>query len=330
MSMKAQAIVFPSKNEVDVQSYDVPAVNEGELRVRTEYSGVSQGTEIWALTGQRPELQFPTVPGYQSIGVIEEINGATNYQIGQRVMFATSRLPDEFPPTWMGAHVGQAILPERGGKAPLILPENCDPIASALSALPAVSLRGLNMLNIKIGDLVVVTGQGLIGQGSAQLARLRGATVVVADMSAPRLWLSKQTGADYAVNVKEENLNEVVRGINPAGADVIIETTGRADQFAPCIELMRAQGQLLLQGWYPEPITFDFHATHGKRPTVAITCGFDSGETAQCLTLMSQDKLRFRELVTHLLPVSQAPQIYPQLAANTPDVLGVVFDWSQL
>ncbi len=329
--MKAQAIVFPTVNEVEVQSYEVPALGEGELRIRTEHSGVSQGTEIWALIGQRPEIKFPTVPGYQSVGVIEEIGaGATGYEIGQRVMFATSRLADEFPKTWMGAHVGQALVPARGDKAPLILPTGCDPIAAALSALPAVSLRGINMLDVKIGDLVVVTGQGLIGQGSAQLARLRGATVVVADINTPRLALSRQTGADYAVNVTKENLGEVVRKIKPAGADVIIETTGRAEQFAPCIELLRGQGQLLLQGWYPQPITYDFHATHGKRPTIAITCGFDSGETAQCLTLMSQGKLRFRELVTHLLPVSEAPQIYPKLAANAPDVLGVVFDWSQI
>jgi threonine dehydrogenase-like Zn-dependent dehydrogenase len=240
--------------------------------------------------------------------VIEEIgDGATGYEIGQRVMFATSRLPENFPPTWMGAHVGQAIVPSKGERAPLFLPEGCDPIAASLSALPAVSLRGINMLNIKIGDLVVVIGQGLIGQGSAQLARLRGATVVVADINAPRLALSKQTGADVTVNIKEEDLNAVVRAIKPAGADVIIETTGRADQFAPCINLLRGQGQLLMQGWYPQPITFDFHATHGKRPTIAITCGFDSSETAQCLTLMSQGKLRF-----------------------APDILGVVFDWSQV
>jgi 2-desacetyl-2-hydroxyethyl bacteriochlorophyllide A dehydrogenase len=329
--MQAQAIVFPAVNQVEIQSCDLPELRADEVLIRTQYSGISQGTEIWALIGQRPELRFPTVPGYQSVGVIEKLGeSATGFEIGQRVLFRSSRLPEHFPPTWMGAHVSHAIVTSQGDRAPIVIPENCDSIAATLAALPAVSLRGINMLDVKIGDLVVVTGQGLIGQGSAQLARLRGATVIVADINARRLELSHQCGADVPVNIKEQNLGEAVRCIKPKGADVVIETTGRADQFAPCINLLREQGQLLLQGWYPQPITFDFHQTHGKRPTIAITCGFDSDEVRQCLTLMSQNKLRFSELVTHRLPIHQAPEIYQKMVNNAPDVLGVVFDWNQI
>jgi 2-desacetyl-2-hydroxyethyl bacteriochlorophyllide A dehydrogenase len=328
--MKAQAIVFPAPHQVEIQSYDLPELRADELLIRTEYSGISQGTEIWALTGQRRELTFPTVPGYQSVGIIEQTGAdVTNFQTGQRVMFASSRLPESYPPTWMGAHVSHALVPATGERAPLIVPENCDPVAASVSALPAVSLRGINMLNVNIGDLVVVTGQGLIGQGSAQLAKLRGATVVVSDIGAKRLELSQRTGADVIVNVKEQDLAEVARSIKPAGADAVIETTGRSDQFAPCVQMLRPLGQLLLQAWYPQPISFDFHETHMKRPTIAVTCGFDSSETTQCMELMSRGKLQFRELVTHLLPITEAPGIYNKLLSNSPDVLGVVFDWSR-
>jgi threonine dehydrogenase-like Zn-dependent dehydrogenase len=44
---------------------------------------------------------------------------------------------------------------------------------------------------------------------------------------------------------------------------------------------------------------------------------------------MRWNKLRYRELVTHLLPFEQAPGVYEQMLANSPDVLGVVFDWSK-
>lgn len=327
--MKAQAIVFPSPRRVEIQSHALPELSNNELLIRTLYSGISQGTEIWALTGQRQEITFPTVPGYQSVGIIEEVGAqVSNFQTGQKVMFATSRLPEQYPPTWMGAHVSHALVPAEGERAPLVVPEGCDLVAASLSALPAVSLRGIRMLNINIGDLVVVTGQGLIGQGSAQLARLSGATVLVSDVGSRRLELSQQVGADMAVNVKDGDLAEVVRSIKPAGADVVIETTGRADQFVSCIDLLRPLGQLLLQGWYPQPISFDFHATHLKRPTIAITCGFDASETMECLHLMRWGKLRYRELVTHLVPVKDAPAIYDRLLSNAPDMLGVVFDWS--
>ena len=327
----ATAIVFPSPREVRLEPYELPAPRPDEILVRTEYSGVSQGTEIWALTGQRRELTFPTVPGYQSVGVVEGIGGdASGYQVGQRVLFASSRLPETYPPTWMGAHVSYALTPATGERAPIHVPDGCDPVAAALAALPAVSLRGIKMLSIRPGDLVVVTGQGLIGQGSAQLARSRGATVIASDISETRLRLSSNVGADHIVNVREQDLGSVVRSLKPAGADVVIETTGRADQFAPCIDLLRPLGHLLLQGWYPDPISFDVHTTHLKRPTVAITCGFDADETATVLGLMRREELRFRPLVTDLTPVTAAPRLYARMLASDPDVLGVVFDWSVL
>ena len=104
------------------------------------------------------------------------------------------------------------------------------------------------MLTIRPGDLVVVMGQGLIGQGSAQLARQRGATVLATDIGSTRLRLSRETSADHVINVREQDLRAAVHDLKPSGADVVIETTGRAEQFAPCIDLMRTQGQLLLRG----------------------------------------------------------------------------------
>jgi 2-desacetyl-2-hydroxyethyl bacteriochlorophyllide A dehydrogenase len=331
--MQARAIVFPAKNEVEIQSHEVPALRPNEMLVRTEYSGISQGTEIWALTGFRNELTFPTIPGYQSVGIIEELGAeAAPFQVGQRVLFTSSRLPESCTRTWMGGHVSHAVVAVDGYHPPVLVPETTDPIAAAVAALPAVSLRGLNMLKIGIGDLVVVTGQGLIGQGSAQLARWRGATVIATDMAENRLRLSRENSADVVVHARDGDLDAVVRSIKPAGADAVIETTGRSDQFAPAIDLLREQGQLLLQGWYPNPITFDFNITHGKRPLIAVTSGFGIEDTTNCLQLMGQavpggTKLRYRELVTDLVPVDEAPAIYARLLKNDPDVLGVVFDW---
>lgn len=321
----SQAIVFPEPHKVEIQTYDVPDLEPDEILVQAEYSGISQGTEIWAYHGSRPEIKFPTVPGYQTVGKVLDIGSAiTNFAPGQRVMVNTSRLPSAFPETWMGAHSSHIVTKEA-----VLVPEGCDPVGAAVSALSAVSLRGIRMIDIRIGDVVVVTGQGLIGQSSAQLGGLHGGIVVATDMLPERLALSRKNGTDITVNIKEEDLGKIVRNIRPAGVDVVIETTGRSDQFAPCVDLLRWEGQLLLQGWYPKPITFDFHATHLKKPRVAVTCGFDFKDVATCLELSRYGKLKLRELVSHLVPIEEAPEIYPRLAAGDPSFLGVVFDWTQ-
>jgi 3-hydroxyethyl bacteriochlorophyllide a dehydrogenase len=168
---QARAIVFPEPHKVKIEHYDLPAIQPDEILIETEYSGVSQGTEMWAFEGVRPELKFPTVPGYQSIGKVSQVGGnVRDFTPGQRVMAKSNRLPSSFPETWMGAHASHLITKEA-----IPVADECDPVGAAISALPAVSLRGLRMIDIGIGDTVVVIGRGLIGQASAQLARLRGA-----------------------------------------------------------------------------------------------------------------------------------------------------------
>lgn len=320
-----KAIVFPEANKVEIQEFPLPDLRAGELLVKTEVSGVSQGTELWALTARRPELKFPTVPGYQGIGTIEAVGeGVQKFTPGQKVLFIASRVPDATTPTWMGTHMSHCLVAQ--DKA-IPLPEGIDPIGAVLAPLPAVSLRGLKMLTVNIGDLVVVTGQGLIGQASAQLARLRGATVIASDANPKRLELSRQYSADLVVDVRTENLADAVKKVKPGGADVIIETTGRSDMFAPTMNLMRPLGQYLLQGWYPDPVTFDFHVTHAKRPHIAVTCGMDLEDTATCLDLIKAKRLQWSELVTHVAPIDEAPSLYKRMLDGDPEMLGVVFHW---
>lgn len=222
-----KAVVITGPNAIEIQQHDAPNLKPNELLIRTEYSGVSQGTELQAFTGKRPELSLPTVPGYQAVGTVEAVGDEVErYKVGQRVMFSTSRLPAAFTETWMGAHVSHAFVSTTGDRAPLPLPEGADGVSTALSALAAVSLRGIRIVPVRIGDLVVVVGQGLIGQGSAQLARLQGAVVVAADIAPERLKLSQAHSADYTVNVGEQALDEVVRTVKPGGADVVIEQAG--------------------------------------------------------------------------------------------------------
>jgi threonine dehydrogenase-like Zn-dependent dehydrogenase len=47
------------------------------------------------------------------------------------------------------------------------------------------------------------------------------------------------------------------------------------------------------------------------------------------MTLMQYGKLHQRELITHVVPVTEAPGMYEKMKVNDPSVLGVVFDWRQ-
>lgn len=326
--MKSTAIVITEPHSIELQAYDLPAPRADELLIRTEYSGVSQGTEVDAFRGARPELTFPTVTGYQSVGVVEDVGSAvTGFHVGDRVLFTTSRLPESFPFTWMAGHVSHAVA-STSSRSPIRLPAEVDPVEAALTAMVAVGLGGIQQVRVELGDIALVSGQGLIGQASAQLARTRGAVVVTTDLSPTRVRLSREHSADIAVDLNDTDVDAVLRDLAPRGVDLVIETSGRADQFAPSINRLRTQGTLLLQGYYKQHIDIDFHPTHIKKPTIAAACGF--GDMNLALALLRWGKVRFRDLVTHLASPTEAAALFSRMEAADPDILGVVFDWQTL
>src|SRR6266498_2851444 len=74
--MKTQAVVFPEPKRVELWEMELPDPGPDEVLVRTVYSGVSQGTERWALIaryddyGDDPSAAYPCSPGYQAAGVV--------------------------------------------------------------------------------------------------------------------------------------------------------------------------------------------------------------------------------------------------------------------
>lgn len=325
--MPERALVFPDVNRVELRSIDPPGEpGPREVRIRVELSGVSQGTEVWALVGKRQELQYPTIPGYQAIGVIEEVGqDSGEFVPGDRVLFHKARVPNGYPNTWMGTHQS-VVLASIDSDPPIRkLPAAVAPDEAVLAAMVAVSLRGIQMLDVPLGCVAVVTGQGLIGQAAAQLLRARGAYVMATDLSARRLELSRAHSSDRAIHPLEEDLGQLVREIAPNGADIVCDTTGRAGDFAAWIDLLRQGGQLLMQGFYPDPVTFDFAPTHIKRPHIAITCG--TGDTQLALDLIARKRIAWAPMVTHRVPIAEAPAIYQRMAEGDPDLLGVVLDW---
>ncbi len=325
--MKPHAILFPAINQIDIVDIDAPGQpGEGEIRVRLELSGVSQGTEVWALTGRRKELTFPTIPGYQAVGLVEAVGeGVSDLQIGDRVVLHRGNVPKGYPETWMGTHQSVLITPVSGDPPVRKVPEGVTPEEAVLCAMAAVSLRGVDKLDVPLGATAVVTGQGLIGQAAAQLLRARGAYVIATDLSPKRLDLSQQYSADLAVDPRQADIKALVAQRSRNGADIVCDTTGRAGDFASWIDLLRPQGQLLMQGYYPDPINFDFFDTHLKQPQIAITCGI--GDTQRTLDLIATGRLKWKEMITHRVPVAQAPQMYQRMREGDADMLGVVFDW---
>jgi 2-desacetyl-2-hydroxyethyl bacteriochlorophyllide A dehydrogenase len=331
MSQKTPAVVFPRPNQVELTMVTAPDPAPNEIAVRTVYSGISVGTERWGLTGRYNHWgddiarYYPYVPGYQRAGIVEAVGSAVEgFAVGDRVFSRTARIEEQDLEHrgWLG-HIGYAVVsPDALWK----LGPTADMEEASLWQMPAAGAHGVRLAGVQPGELVVTTGQGLIGQMSAQMSRLRGATVISSDLMDKRVQLSGLHSADIAVNGRRENLRDVIRQIQPDGADVVIDTSGNSGLFDFLLGLIRREGRICLQGYYPDPFHIEFHPTHEQRATVIFPCGRD--DPAALVPLFDRHKLRIKPLITHRFPIAQAKEAY-DLIINKPDeALGIIFDWT--
>jgi len=331
--MRTEAIVFTEVNRAELTEINLPEPAPSDCVVEVILSGVSVGTEVWALTGQRPygDTTFPCVPGYQAVGIVRESGAESSLVPGERVFFTKTKLsPPYSQGNWMGSHVRMAIVD--GADSPrhgywVRLPQALEASDVVLSALAAVADRGLLHVGVHSGDLCVVIGQGVIGQSAAQIARIYGAQVVAADISLSRLQLAQEYSADSVINPDGADLPAEVRRIRPNGADLVVEASGNKTLIPAAIDLVRPLGRVLLQGWYPGDVSFDFHRAHGKRPTIAVTCGMDADSNRRAIQWIAERRLNLKPLLTHTFQPSQAAKAYEMMRERPGEFLGVAFDW---
>ena len=332
--MRTEAIVFAAPSAVEVRAVDLPAPEPDEVLIRTVYSGVSQGTERWMLLGRYNHMAddasatYPCFPGYQAAGVVEAIGGAVaDLKPGDRVIAAGTRFA-EGPPISPGRASHCAHLVARRPDVARLGPD-ADLAGAALFVMAAVGRHGTRLANVRAGERVLVIGQGMIGQMSAQAARMRGARVIATDLVADRVARSAKFSADRAALVSGDELMALVREEAPDGMDVVVDTTGNSRMFDTCLALIRREGRLLLQGYYPDPIVVDFHRAHLQRVTVVFPCGWDRDDDQMLADDLSRGVPTVGPLITHRVPYREAPEAYRLVVEHPEQCLGMVLHWSE-
>lgn len=330
MAIETEAVVFLGPNQAEVRRLLLPEPGPREVGVRTVYSGVSLGTERGCYTGtynrmgKRIPEAYPFVTGYQKSGIVDRVGPEVgSLRVGDRVLLSRSLLLDKDleKRSWCG-HTGYSVLPE---DQVWRLSDAADMEEASLYVVVGVGSHGNRLAGVQTGDTVAMIGQGMIGQMSAQFARRRGARVIACDLIDKRVEASRAYSSDVAVNAASEDFAALVRREAPDGADVVTETTGRAAMFPYCVDLVRREGKIILQGYYADPIVVDFHPTHAKRAAVYFPCAWDdSGDLARVL---GEGWLQVKPLITHRLPYTEAPEAYRAIAESPDDIIAMVFRW---
>lgn len=315
------------------------------------------------------ERGFPLVPGYQKVGVVERVGASVRaFRPGDRVFCTVGRITAGAKARDVaGARGGHLRYSVQDQAEVISLPPGLDPRAAAGLVLTQVGHNGASRPPIEPGDVAVVLGDGLVGQYAAQTLRARGARVLISGRRAFRLDLARRHSADAVHDAREGDLAGAIERFRtragprerPApgeataaaswmrpeeaaladlrregdarGADVIVDTTGSRETVRLAAGLLRHNGHLVLLGWYPEPenqLLEDW--LHAREIAAYGTGSWRRHRLLGALSGIVADWLKPRALITHEVPIADAPRVYRELLLEKrEDFLGVVFDWGQ-
>lgn len=312
------------------------ALAPGGVRIDTECSIVSAGTELAIYKGTESWAPLPYVPGYGAVGRIAAVAKEApreGFAAGDRVFcYGSHRTRND-------VNAGDLLV-----KVPAGLP----PEQAVFARIGAVSITALRVSPPELGDVVLVLGMGLVGNLAAQLFALSGATVVCADICAKRLELARQCGMRHVVDSSKEDLKAKVMELSGGqGARTVVEATGVPAMAESAFQYVAKNGDLVLlgspRGEFPADLTallnkvhlwgygcvtlkgahewrFPLKPSEGAKHSIQRNCEI-------LLALLAGGALKVSPLLTHLVAPAECQTAYQGLLHHKDRFGGVVFDW---
>ncbi|WP_055715773.1 zinc-dependent alcohol dehydrogenase [Streptomyces torulosus] len=312
MKHTARAFWLSTPGQGEIREERLAAPAEGEVLVRTLYTGVSRGTETLVFSGRVPENQHATMRapfqegefpapvkyGYLSVGRVEEGPDAL---VGRNVFCL-------YP------HQSRYVVPT---SAVTVVPESVPAARAVLAGTVETAVNALWDAAPLVGDRIAVVGGGMVGCSvAALLARYPGVRVQLVDADPARADIARALGVDFAL--PGDALGE---------CDLVVHASASEQGLVTSLGLLAAEGTVIELSWYGDrrialPLGEAFHS---RRLTIrssqvgTVSPAARPGRTyadrlALALELLAD--ARFDALVTGECAFDELPDVLPRLASG--------------
>lgn len=275
--------VMTSPGVIELRDVAEPAPGPGEVLLRIKRIGVC-GSDVHVWHGKHPFTTYPVVQGHEFSAVVEAVGeGVKGIVPGAKATATPQLVCGECRPCKRGDYHICDSLKVQGFQAPgcaqelfktdaekvVALPESftfeqgalVEPASVAAHATGRAARYGLSQTaevgsspeQLLKGRNVVVVGAGPIGNLMGQAARVRGAGVLVTDMSDYRLEVARQCGLVGVSNARQEALSDAAaRVFGEDGFDLAFECAGAEDAFAQLVEAIEKGGTIMSVGLFQQ------------------------------------------------------------------------------
>jgi 3-hydroxyethyl bacteriochlorophyllide a dehydrogenase len=311
--LQTTAVILSGPKEIGLGELALTTPGVADLVVDITHSGISTGTEKLFWSGTMPPfpgMGYPLVPGYEAAGEVVEAGPDTPYKVGDRVFVPGANCYDGAFGLFGGSTRRLVTAADRVTKIDAGLGAE-----GALLALAATARHAMAGMDKTPPDLIV--GHGVLGR---LLARL----TVAAGAPAPTVWEIDADRAQGAIGY------EVVHPDSDERRDyrAIYDASGNGALLNKLIGHIRKGGEVVLAGFYTEPISFAFPPAFMKEARLRIAAEWDRDDLIATRALIDAGALSLGGLITHTRPAADAAAAYAT-AFDDPACLKMILDWEQ-
>lgn len=309
--MDTLAVLLKGPEDLALDTLGLTDPGPEDIVVEISHSGISTGTEKLFYSGKMPPfpgMGYPLVPGYEAAGEVVEAGALSGLSVGDCV----------FVP---GANCFEGAHGLFGGAARRIV-TNADRVTridralgaeGALLALAATARHAMAGLQKKVPDLIV--GHGVLGRLLARLTMAAGAP-------APMVWDVDEVRRAGATGYEVLHPDDDPRRDYKA----IYDASGRGDLLNDLVGRIAKGGEIVLAGFYTEPLSFAFPPAFMKEARFRVAAEWTPDDLLATRALVEGGALSLGDLITHESPVSDAPSAY-RTAFSDPACLKMILNW---
>ena len=348
-----------------------PRVSSGQLLIRTACSLVSAGTErmlvdfgkanpfekarqqpdkvrmvmdkvktdglIPTLDAVRNKLEQPLPLGYCNVGEVLAVGkGVEGYAVGDRVASNGKHAEVVSVPMNLCARIPDSVQDE----------------AAAFVVGGAIALQGIRLVQPTLGEAVVVTGLGLIGQITVQLLRANGCRVLGIDFDQAKLNMAKSFGAEVVnLGMGEDPVQAAEQFSRGRGMDAVIVTaaTQSSEPMHQAAQMCRKRGRIVLVGvaglelsrddFFKKELTFQVSASYGpgrydanyEEKGLDYPVGFvrwtEQRNFEAVLDMLADGRLDVLPLISHRFDLDNTEAAYTVVGGSEPS-MGILLEYA--
>ena len=241
--MKAILMTAAGSAEVlKLQELAEPEITSStHVKIKVQAAGVNPVDTKVRCHGLLFDQPLPAILGCDGAGVVVEIGAdVSQFKVGDKVWFCHGGLGRE-----PGSYAEYSVIEQRWLS---LSPQSLSFVEAAAAPLVLITAWGalFDRGGLQAGQTVLIhAGAGGVGHVAIQLAKLKGARVIVTVSSEQKADFVKGLGADEVINYKEHDfvaaVNELTLG---QGADLVFDTVG-AEVFKASIATTAHFGRLI-------------------------------------------------------------------------------------